>query len=133
MLMAGKTKAYDCLFCDLCGTLLNFDSTTYASCALCGNRRDVKDFQGKEMRCSMGPQDFMRRWGMEPFIAPLENGVARGNDTEEVQQRAVVHEECPKCSHPSLEYYTRQLRSADEGQTVFYECPNCHHKFSQNM
>lgn len=48
--------------------------------------------------------------------------------------RATVDEECPKCRNPTMEYYTMQMRSADEGQTVFYECPNtnCGHKFSVN-
>jgi hypothetical protein len=30
-------------------------------------------------------------------------------------------ESCPKCSKQGLSYYTMQLRSADEGSTVFYE------------
>lgn len=47
-------------------------------------------------------------------------------------KRAVVNEECPKCKNPQMEYYTMQLRSADEGQTVFYECVKCGHKFSVN-
>jgi hypothetical protein len=49
-------------------------------------------------------------------------------------KRATVKEECPKCKHPFMEFYTMQLRSADEGQTVFYECPaaTCGHKFSIN-
>jgi DNA-directed RNA polymerase I subunit RPA12 len=38
---------------------------------------------------------------------------------------AQIDQPCPKCDHPELEYYTMQLRSADEGQTVFYECTNC--------
>lgn len=46
--------------------------------------------------------------------------------------RATVQEECPKCKAPQMEYYTMQLRSADEGQTVFYECVKCHYKFSVN-
>lgn len=30
--------------------------------------------------------------------------------------QATVDEDCPKCGHHQLEYYTMQLRSADEGQ-----------------
>lgn len=62
---------------------------------------------------------------------------AKAGDTSGVNKhnkgkRAVVNEECPKCKNPTMEYYTMQLRSADEGQTVFYECTKCGHKFSVN-
>lgn len=33
-----------------------------------------------------------------------------------LQLQATVDEDCPKCGHHQLEYYTMQLRSADEGQ-----------------
>ena len=46
--------------------------------------------------------------------------------------RAIVKEKCPKCAHGKMYFYTMQLRSADEGQTVFYECPKCAHKYSVN-
>ena len=36
-----------------------------------------------------------------------------------------MDESCPKCGHPEMEFYTMQLRSADEGTTVFYECRSC--------
>jgi DNA-directed RNA polymerase I subunit RPA12 len=45
-----------------------------------------------------------------------------------------VEEPCPKCGHPEMSFYTMQLRSADEGSTVFYTCLDkaCGYKFSQN-
>lgn len=46
--------------------------------------------------------------------------------------RALVSEECQKCKHPKMFFWTQQLRSADEGQTIFYECPNCGHRLSLN-
>lgn len=41
---------------------------------------------------------------------------------------AIVNEECPKCKNPQMKFFTLQTRSADEGQTVFYECPKCSFK-----
>lgn len=36
-----------------------------------------------------------------------------------------IKEDCPKCDNDELTFYTLQLRSVDEGQTVFYECEKC--------
>ncbi|WOL02586.1 DNA-directed RNA polymerase I subunit RPA12 [Canna indica] len=119
--------ACDFLFCGICGTLLSFESLHFARCALCGFKRDAKELVGRETRYTITAEDIRRELKIEPFVI-LESAPI---DDEEVQ-RAVVNEECPQCHHPQLEYYTKQLRSADEGQTVFYECPQCSHKFSIN-
>ena len=47
-------------------------------------------------------------------------------------KHAIIEEPCPKCANPEMFFYTMQLRSVDEGSTVFYECPKCAHKFSVN-
>ncbi len=33
--------------------------------------------------------------------------------------------ECPKCGHNRATYWQSQIRSADEGMTLFYRCINC--------
>jgi DNA-directed RNA polymerase I subunit RPA12 len=48
------------------------------------------------------------------------------------EKHAIIEEPCPKCGHPEMYFYTMQLRSVDEGSTVFYECPKCTHKYSVN-
>lgn len=37
----------------------------------------------------------------------------------------IVERLCPKCGNDKMSYATLQLRSADEGQTVFYTCTQC--------
>lgn len=37
----------------------------------------------------------------------------------------IVERRCPKCGNEKMSYATLQLRSADEGQTVFYTCTKC--------
>jgi len=70
--------------------------------------------------------EYRRQFNLEPLV----------KDETELQEsarvRATVDEKCPQCGHEGMEFYTMQLRSADEGQTVFYECPDCKYKYSQN-
>lgn len=37
----------------------------------------------------------------------------------------IVERKCIKCGNDTMSYATLQLRSADEGQTVFYTCLKC--------
>jgi DNA-directed RNA polymerase I subunit RPA12 len=47
---------------------------------------------------------------------------------------ATVDENCPnpECDNNQMVFHTAQLRSADEGQTVFYNCVKCGYKYSIN-
>jgi len=40
-------------------------------------------------------------------------------------RKTIIPEECPECHAKEMYFYTMQLRSADEGSTVFYECVRC--------
>ncbi|KAJ3672895.1 hypothetical protein LUZ60_006269 [Juncus effusus] len=120
-------QARDFLFCALCGTTLTFESPLYASCPNCGFKRPAEEIEGKELSYTITAEDIRRELKIEPFVV-LESAPKH----EEGVQRATVNEACPVCHHPQLEYYTKQLRSADEGQTVFYECPKCKYKSKDN-
>ena len=51
---------------------------------------------------------------------------------ENTMEQATIKEKCPGCGNEEMNFHTLQLRSADEGTTVFYDCPKCGYKFSQN-
>ena len=37
--------------------------------------------------------------------------------------------ECPKCNFGKAYYWTVQMRAADEGETRFFECCKCKHRW----
>ena len=54
----------------------------------------------------------------------ITHGAHEGLKSEDFKG-ATVDRKCPKCLNDQMTYHTRQTRSADEGQTVFFLCPRC--------
>ena len=63
---------------------------------------------------------------------PLSCFGGASSAAEKRKQLATIDETCPQCGYEEMTFYTMQLRSVDEGQTVFYACVPCGHTFSVN-
>lgn len=115
------------LFCDACGTLLDPPESSHAevACALCGAVAPHALFLAHEVRTVLTTGAL---GGAGDVDDRETEAAAKGKNAE----RALVAEQCERCRHPEMYFYTMQLRSADEGQTVFYECPRCAFKTSTN-
>ncbi|KAH0868774.1 hypothetical protein HID58_075796 [Brassica napus] len=100
-----KSRESGFLFCNLCGTMLILKSSKYAECPLCKTTRNAKEIVDKQIAYTVSDEE----------------------DTELPK----IKKACEKCQHPELVYTTRQTRSADEGQTTYYTCPNCGHRFTE--
>ncbi|XP_053681771.1 DNA-directed RNA polymerase I subunit RPA12 [Sabethes cyaneus] len=63
-----------------------------------------------------------------------ENKKSSKQDTaaDEDADGPIVSRRCPNCANGQMSYATLQLRSADEGQTVFFTCTKCKFKESEN-
>lgn len=111
-------------FCVHCGAILTVPKEgEELPCGYCKAKFPIESFSNIEVTT---------RSGARPAPQWVDDLKRKGE--EKRRKRAKVEEQCPKCGHPEMEFYTMQLRSADEGQTVFYECLNdkCQHKYSLN-
>lgn len=126
---AMSTSTRDWRFCPISGRLLTVDTEKgRAYCEETGYELRLSEVGQITVSTNSNMQDFWRKYGLEPLVKESKLGA----EEQQMRTRATVDEPCPKCHHPQMEYYTMQLRSADEGQTVFYECPKCRYKYSQN-
>ncbi|KAG7203915.1 hypothetical protein KM043_016938 [Ampulex compressa] len=86
-----------------------------------------------------------RNWSAEAFGNMAETYILNFNGSRKTYARSrqkdgdegdmdgpVVERKCPKCQCDKMSYATLQLRSADEGQTVFYTCIQCKYKETEN-
>lgn len=108
-------------FCPECGSIFKLPNVDPISCSYCSFETTYRELQLPTVITVSAPRP-VPSWAAEKKNDDAGTGMAR----------MVSEERCPKCDHPELLYYTMQLRSADEGQTVFYECSECNHKFSVN-
>ena len=109
------------VFCTDCGNLLDGatgNKSAILTCEVCGTRN--KDTASTSITTRSKPDAF-------PSLLRQKRSAVQDLNAEDVRQDAVIDEQCPQCGNKEMRYYTKQLRSADEGSTVFYSCEKCGH------
>jgi DNA-directed RNA polymerase I subunit RPA12 len=129
-------------FCPSCRATLRVDSGGSIECKVCPYRSNLDDMAASASAAGGGTGadnntglPFTVTYSADrptPLWAKTDEEQERVRRASDVPVRATVEEPCVKCGHPEVGYYTVQLRSVDEGQTVFYECPSCKHTWSIN-
>lgn len=115
------------IFCNRCGNLLNVQgSSETIDCRLCLNKIQKSKFNNLKIVTKSSENAFPSRLKLKKSL------VKTTLSSEEVEKGAIIKEKCPQCGHNEMKYYTLQLRSADEGATVFYSCTECDYRFKVN-
>ncbi|KAG7365742.1 transcription factor S-II TFIIS [Nitzschia inconspicua] len=117
-------------FCPSCQSTLKVDKSGSIECNVCPYRSNLSDVVVSSTSGLPSSVTYSADRPIPLWAKTDQEQAALKRSTEPT--RATIEEPCIKCSHPEVGYYTVQLRSVDEGQTVFYECPNCKHTWSIN-
>ncbi|KAK8779444.1 hypothetical protein V5799_019211 [Amblyomma americanum] len=108
-------------FCKRCGAVLPLPGyDDFVVCKLCGVKIDVRCFDGLETTSTVVFND---RAAALKKAAPGAGAKSAG---------PLVDRKCSRCGHEGMTYATLQTRSADEGQTIFYSCPECLFQETEN-
>ncbi|KAJ1401730.1 hypothetical protein B484DRAFT_338889 [Ochromonadaceae sp. CCMP2298] len=111
-------------FCSVCGTILDAPEGDTVQCSHCPFTCKFEEISGSEVMTHSVPT-------ARPTWA-VDDGEEDAAGGKELVTHATIEEPCPRCNHHELYFYTMQLRSVDEGSTVFYECPRCSYKYNMN-
>ncbi|MBN3270496.1 RPA12 polymerase, partial [Polyodon spathula] len=107
----------DADFCPECGSVLPLPGLEdKVTCQRCAFAIDVREFEGHVIKSSV------------VFNSLESASAAMETEEEEGEKGPVIDRKCSRCGHEGMVYHTRQMRSADEGQTVFYTCTHCRYQ-----
>jgi len=122
--MTSVFRTHDVVFCQICGALLPpLPPSGPLRCLVCKAPAPIEQFSDVETKYTIV---FNKRENFEKKKKVLDS------DEEDEADGPIVERTCPKCGHGRMSYAALQLRSADEGQTVFFTCLKCKHKESEN-
>ncbi|XP_017780873.1 PREDICTED: DNA-directed RNA polymerase I subunit RPA12 [Nicrophorus vespilloides] len=111
-------------FCGACGSILPLPkSEGNIVCYSCKKEYSIEAMNGMKVKYSM---PFHSVEAVTKILGHEKKSKENSNDGP------IVERKCPKCGNEEMSYATIQLRSADEGQTVFYTCTQCKYKESEN-
>ncbi|KAI0870992.1 hypothetical protein GGS24DRAFT_492591 [Hypoxylon argillaceum] len=109
------------VFCLDCGNLLPVSKGNVKNilhCDCCG--ADNKDTASKTTVTKSKPSDF-------PSLLRQKLSVVQSVEKHKISTEAFANETCEKCGGTEVRFSAQQLRSADEGSTIFYNC-ECGHR-----
>ncbi|KAJ1993285.1 DNA-directed RNA polymerase I core subunit rpa12 [Dimargaris cristalligena] len=114
------------IFCSQCGNLLDDPGSSQSLlCEICGETKNCDQYEGIEILTQSGPNAF-------PSALRNKKSLVQNDLSKMREEAATIAQTCEKCGAEEMEYHTRQMRSADEGQTIFYNCRRCGYKYSAN-
>nr|ACQ58531.1 DNA-directed RNA polymerase I subunit RPA12 [Anoplopoma fimbria] len=104
-------------FCSECGNVLPLpglqDTVRCPRCSFC---IPVAEFSGQEIRSTV------------IFNPEKQSSVALEDEEGSELKGPVIDRRCSRCNKEGMVYHTRQMRSADEGRTVFFTCIHCRYQ-----
>ncbi|KAJ3998854.1 DNA-directed RNA polymerase I kDa polypeptide [Lentinula boryana] len=120
------TKIGSLLFCPACGALLDLpkDSEPNVLCEQCGYQEPASSYENIKITTRSHPDAF------PSALRQKRKTQTKTHDSDNLGD--LVSEKCPECSHSEAYSKSLQLRSADEGSTVFYTCASCKHGWRVN-
>ncbi|KAL1998950.1 hypothetical protein VTN02DRAFT_5286 [Thermoascus thermophilus] len=106
-------------FCEDCGNLLDISPADVLKCELCGQTAKNEALS------------YTRQYVSEQFPSRLRSKLKSNTqvvDREVLGSGPRIEVDCVKCPSKEVTYAQVQLRSADEGSTIFYRCLRCGHR-----
>ncbi|KAL7901220.1 hypothetical protein HDV63DRAFT_365343 [Trichoderma sp. SZMC 28014] len=110
-------------FCGPCGNILDISSNAVIGCDCCGSMNKNALLAG--IATVSSTNNFPSELRQKRQTTRQFQGLAS------VDTWPTTKETCPKCGAKEVRYTTLQLRSADEGTTLFYYCPDCSERWNE--
>ncbi|KAM0753892.1 putative RPA12-13.7 kd subunit of DNA-directed RNA polymerase I [Meredithblackwellia eburnea MCA 4105] len=114
---SSDNKFGSLIFCERCGSLLDLPGDDDdIVCDSCGKTEDATSYENQTITTRSNPL---------AFPSSLRQKKTSLKASRLISDLAQVDELCGKCGYTQMSVKTMQLRSADEGATVFYSCEKC--------
>jgi DNA-directed RNA polymerase subunit M len=97
-------------------------------CPRCGSVLVQKRKNDGCIRCSYSSKSKVKLKTSEKLDQKKEIAVVKDKDMEVYP---IIEEECKKCGHNKVYFWTLQTRATDEAETKFFKCVKCEHTWRE--